>query len=108
MEGIIPMVYKAIKKDNIRRKYRCLSTGVAQSYNIDDFYHEYHLTPSSQMVNDFHEERNGDHRPFKSVEDYGFRSSTPQKNQGGVSGSPNSKQILRFGSRKMFSCVSGD
>ncbi|KAJ7957143.1 RNA-binding protein [Quillaja saponaria] len=81
MEGLIPMVYRAIKKNKTRRKYRCLSTGAAQSYsNIDDFHSE-NRSPQKQKVSDFHPEKNG-HRRYKSVGDYGFGSSTPDKKHG--------------------------
>ncbi|XP_027156550.1 uncharacterized protein LOC113766565 [Coffea eugenioides] len=43
MEGLIPMVYRSIKKSTSRRHYEHLGSGTstapaAQSYNIADFY----------------------------------------------------------------------
>ncbi|RVW69061.1 hypothetical protein CK203_052175 [Vitis vinifera] len=73
MEGLIPVVYKAIKRSKTRRQYECLSSGAAQSYNIPDFYvssQNYVNTESpSEKIAGFHAERN-DHRRHKSVGDY--------------------------------------
>lgn len=42
MEGLLPLVYKSIKKSTTRRHYEYLGSGTAaaaaQSYNIADFY----------------------------------------------------------------------
>ncbi|KAK8685011.1 hypothetical protein V6N13_041022 [Hibiscus sabdariffa] len=38
MEGLIPLVYRTLKKAKTRRQYECLSAGAAQAYNIADFY----------------------------------------------------------------------
>ncbi|KAG6664904.1 hypothetical protein CIPAW_02G125200 [Carya illinoinensis] len=82
MEGLIPMVYKAIKRNRVRRKYRCLSSGDAQSYNIADFYindqsHVYTLPSTQKIGGGLHIERNG-HRRHSSVGDYGVGFSPPE------------------------------
>ncbi|GMI96192.1 hypothetical protein HRI_003288500 [Hibiscus trionum] len=39
MEGLIPLVYRTLKKTKTRRQYECLSAGApAQAYDIADFY----------------------------------------------------------------------
>ncbi|XP_057957073.1 uncharacterized protein LOC131150392 [Malania oleifera] len=38
MEGLIPLVFKAVQKTKTRRRYHCLSSGAALSYDISDFY----------------------------------------------------------------------
>ncbi|KAL1557182.1 hypothetical protein AAHA92_12702 [Salvia divinorum] len=37
MEGLIPVVYRSLKRNKIRRRYECLSSGAAHAYNIKDF-----------------------------------------------------------------------
>ncbi|CAJ2676736.1 unnamed protein product [Trifolium pratense] len=36
MEGLLPLIFRAIRKNKSRRKYKCLSSGAALRYN--DFY----------------------------------------------------------------------
>ncbi|KAF8402433.1 hypothetical protein HHK36_013389 [Tetracentron sinense] len=110
MEGLIPIVYKAIKRNKTRRKYKCLSSGATQTYNIPDFYITGHtpmtLTPPPpppEKVSRFHGEGNN-HRRHKSVEEFsggGFFS--PEK-------APRlSKEAVGFRSHRMFSfsCING-
>ncbi|KAB1218188.1 hypothetical protein CJ030_MR3G026068 [Morella rubra] len=109
MEGLIPMVYKVFKRNRVRRQYRSLSSGAAQSYNIADFYtddqsHVYTVA-STQKIGSFHMERNG-HCRHKSVGDYdvGFASREETRMEAAP---PASQQIVRFRSRRLFSCVTG-
>lgn len=79
MEGLIPMVFKAIKKNRTRRQYRCLSSSssaaAAQiSYNISDFYVDGSSATSTSSVNRHH-------HVFMST------SSTATENIGGFVGS---------------------
>lgn len=106
MEGLIPMVCKAIKKKTTRRQYECLSSGAAQSYNMKDFYigqcdtvTDLSFKPSIEKNK---AERKG-HRRYRSVEDLsaGFSSVTT------AAASPPQKQLVRFRSHRMFSCVMG-
>ncbi|KAK2641624.1 hypothetical protein Ddye_023387 [Dipteronia dyeriana] len=103
MEGLIPMVFKAIKKNKTRRQYECLSSGASQSYNIADFYVNTTTRHSADKV----EERYATpHRRHKSVGDFyvGYSSSA---NGGGVGSPPVPQKLVRFRSQRMFSCVTG-
>ncbi|KAE9602725.1 hypothetical protein Lalb_Chr12g0202631 [Lupinus albus] len=106
MEGLLPMVYKAIKKNKIRRKYECLSSsGASKSYNTnmtemiyiqtqDRSYQNY----STQNVANDHAQKSISYRRYNSVRDF----------SNGFSSSPHdSKQLMRFRSHRMFSCING-
>ncbi|GFY81261.1 hypothetical protein Acr_01g0010700 [Actinidia rufa] len=101
MEGLLPMVYKTLKKNKTRRKYECLSSGAAQAYNISDFYAQGYMNPEPQkngtINGGFHvESTNGHHhRRHKSF-------SVPEDD---VMVKP--KQLVRFRSHRLFSCVTG-
>ncbi|OAY59164.1 uncharacterized protein LOC110627958 [Manihot esculenta] len=105
MEGLIPLVYKALKKNKTRRQYECLSSGAALGYNPADFYindAELNLikTSSVSTENGNNAERKF-HRRFYSVEDLSATAAA-------VAPSPPRKQLVRFRShRRMFSCVTG-
>ncbi|KAL6961692.1 hypothetical protein U1Q18_031520 [Sarracenia purpurea var. burkii] len=118
MEGLIPLVYRTLKKTKIRRQYKCLSTGAAQSYNITDFYaaegygsYSQHATPlpentgaiggvHAESTNGLHHRSNGHHhRRHKSISS-GAEFSTPES-------MVKSKQIVRFHSNRFLSCVTG-
>ncbi|KAL1301255.1 hypothetical protein HN51_045921 [Arachis hypogaea] len=99
MEGLVPLVLRALKKNRNRRQYECLDSS-SLSYNITmaEIYHHHHHAQSD--VDHHH------HRRHKSVEDFG----------NGVVGSssissppPISKQqqLMRFRSQRMFSCITG-
>ncbi|GKV06175.1 hypothetical protein SLEP1_g18093 [Rubroshorea leprosula] len=110
MEGLIPMVYKAIKRNRTHRRYQCLSTGAAQSYNIADFYMDgqshVHLTSSTEKAGSFQPESDSHHRRYKSMGD--FSVGFPSMDHSRTDASPKaSKQLVRFGSHRMFSCVTG-
>ena len=111
MEGLIPVVYKAIKRSKTRRQYECLSSGAAQSYNIPDFYvssQNYVNTESpSEKIAGFHAERN-DHRRHKSVGDYSNQFFSVEDRVKGAGSPPlPPKKLVRFRSHRMFSCVTG-
>ncbi|XP_004503031.1 uncharacterized protein [Cicer arietinum] len=101
MEGLLPLVYKAIKKNRTRRQYECLSSGTA-SYNISmaEIYSQNQITSENNNIG---------HRRYKSVGAgshfaNGFQFS--QTTNGSVSPS-SSKQLVRFRSHRIFSCITG-
>lgn len=115
MDGLIPMVFKAIKKNKTRRQYECLSSGAAQSYNAADFnsniiahQNSMYVTRSGEKMEPGH-----GHRRHKSVGD--FYAGYSAANGGGFGGGgggggsppPRAKQLVRFRSHRMFSCVTG-
>ncbi|CAA2957795.1 uncharacterized protein LOC111396708 [Olea europaea var. sylvestris] len=112
MEGLIPMVFKSIKKNRIRKQYKCLSSGATDKsqYNIADFYtndysyyskqYEYGGLPEPEKISDFRADGGGGHhhRRNHSIHvDYSAASEDSVK----------SKQLVRFRSLRMFSCVTG-
>jgi len=102
MEGLLPLVYKAIKKNRTRRQYEVISLG--GSYNIS--MAEIH--PQIQQPASASDNYNIGHRRHKSVGDSlgnGFQFHD-QTTTGSVS--PNSsKKLVRFSSHRMFSCIKG-
>ncbi|OIW18232.1 hypothetical protein TanjilG_06316 [Lupinus angustifolius] len=113
MEGLLPMVYKAIKKNNTRRKYECLSSGASKSCNTNMTEMIYIQTQgrgyqnhSTQNVANDHAEKIS-YRRYNSTGDFsnGFSSLAQQRNFGAASS--DSKQLMRFRSHRMFSCISG-
>ncbi|KAF3451096.1 hypothetical protein FNV43_RR07185 [Rhamnella rubrinervis] len=81
MEGLIPMVFKAIKKNRTRRQYRCLSSSSSAAaaqigYNISDFYVDSSSATSTSSVNHHH------HHVFMSTS-----STTATETIGGFAGS---------------------
>lgn len=107
MEGLIPMVYRSLKKSKTRRRYECLSTGAAQAYNIADFYIEpdhdqfsrkQYGTPEPQKVP---VSQGPHHRRYNSMHvdhTHGF---------GSAEDAADSRQLVRFRSHRLFSCVTG-
>ncbi|XP_057546841.1 uncharacterized protein LOC130825568 [Amaranthus tricolor] len=122
MEGLIPMVFRAIKKNKIRRQYRCLSMGNSQTYNLVDFYDDHdhnqnHRFYSTEMQprGGSKESRNG-HRRFASTGEFGINGGynfnyDHDHHDGGFgrfNSPPNNKQIIkRYGSHRLFSCITG-
>ncbi|KAL1533176.1 hypothetical protein AAHA92_33097 [Salvia divinorum] len=111
MEGLIPLVYKSLKKSQTRRKYECLSSGAAaQSYNIADFYmkgndrdREYMGRRGSTMP----DLGGAHHRRCSSVGIEGRPSAGDLALDGGPP-PPKKKQIVRFRSHhRMLSCITG-
>lgn len=110
MEGLIPMVFKAIKKSKIRSQYECLSSGKPDqsNYNIADFYVSQNSAHFNEHSSDYAKvEESSHHRRHKSVGD--FYGNVGGIHDGGGSGrSPQvAKQLVRFRSHRMFSCVKG-
>ncbi|KAK7282158.1 hypothetical protein RIF29_10742 [Crotalaria pallida] len=108
MEGLLPLVYKVIKKNRIRRHYECLSSGDAISNNISMVEmhpqtHQGHVYDENQA---FEGDKVGHHRRYKSVPDFGHGFHSPQMRTGGDDSS-SSNQLVRFGSQRMFSCITG-
>ncbi|MED6150888.1 hypothetical protein PIB30_076994 [Stylosanthes scabra] len=105
MEGLVPLVLRAIKKSRNRRQYdyECLGDSSSLSYNIamaEIYHHQNHLTKSDV---DLHHQHH--HRRHKSVEDFGNEvvgsssiSSPPI---------PKQQQLMRLRSQRMFSCITG-
>ncbi|KAL5735185.1 hypothetical protein ACOSP7_033046 [Xanthoceras sorbifolium] len=119
MEGLIPMVFKAIKKIKTRRQYECLSSGASQSYNIADFY----VNAQNPIYMNMHsaekvEQRYNHLRRHKSVGGSYVGYSSPAGNDHRENGSrggggasppppPVPKKFVRFRSQRMFSCITG-
>ncbi|VVB03306.1 unnamed protein product [Arabis nemorensis] len=101
MDGLIPMAFRAMKKNLTRRRYESLSSsGMARD--------------SYDVVSDF--EMNVDHRHHRrrwSIGDFSSLSSRETKrNGGGVAPEkgctpPREGQLVRFKSHRLFSCISG-
>ncbi|KAI3459881.1 hypothetical protein Pfo_016544 [Paulownia fortunei] len=112
MEGLLPMVYKSLKKNKTRRQYECLSSGAAQTYNIEDFYtkdgdgddgHDYlsrkqYLMPEADSVLGL---RGAHHSRYNSVNVDHLRSFAPEDD------AYKPKQLVRFRSHRMFTCLTG-
>jgi hypothetical protein len=115
MEGLIPMVYKAIKKASFRRQYSHLSSEAAQTYNIADFYatdqsHVYMLSSSTtEKIGGLHIESKGTHRRHKSAGPFAVGFSPAEDTRMEYARPPPipNKQLVRFRSHRFFSCVSG-
>jgi len=115
MEGLLPLVYKAIKRNKTRRQYECLSSGTSLGYNISmaEMYpqtQEHVLQNQTHAQKVFHHHHNESHkighRRYNSVGDhfdYGFQSSQMRT---GVD-APSSNKLVRFRSQRMFSCITG-
>lgn len=107
MEGLIPMMFRAIQKNRTRRQYECLSSGASETYNIADFYANGQNPPV--YMNTYAAEEAEDkytascrHRRHNSV------GGDMYKNDHFVgSSSPVPRKLVRFRSQRMFSCVTG-
>ncbi|XP_057456307.1 uncharacterized protein LOC130747384 [Lotus japonicus] len=108
MEGLLPLVYRAIKKNRTRSQYECLSSSeAALSYNIS-MSEIYPQTREHVHQIQTHEDKINAHRRHKSVGDFydnGFHSSHQIRNDAAGSTSP--KQLVRFRSQRLFSCLTG-
>ncbi|XP_021752304.1 uncharacterized protein LOC110717827 [Chenopodium quinoa] len=122
MEGLIPMVYKVIKRNKVRRQYRCLSVGAAQTYNIADFYdygnehdHDqgatYDVVTRSEPSGGVFDGRSHGHRRYGSTGEYGYNFNYDHDNEvygvGRNSSSPPKQIMKRYRSHRMFSCLTG-
>ncbi|KAJ8755392.1 hypothetical protein K2173_019190 [Erythroxylum novogranatense] len=116
MDGLIPMVYRAIKKNKVRRKYEFLSSESAQSYNISDFLvssdhmvsanHQLDINPSPAAQNHAVPLDRKFHRRHMSVDDFTYGDYKRSRTVMGAAPSPQ-KQLVRFRSHRMFSCITG-
>ncbi|KAI8537146.1 hypothetical protein RHMOL_Rhmol09G0002800 [Rhododendron molle] len=114
MEGLIPLVCKTFKKNQTRRKYKCLSSSssvaAAQAYNISDFYPQgfnyQYSTPQMEIKTRTTAVSSQHHnlRHSTSLREYssGFSAA---RDQDMVTMKP--KQLVRFRSHRFFSCVTG-
>ncbi|CAI9108244.1 OLC1v1007805C1 [Oldenlandia corymbosa var. corymbosa] len=126
MEGLIPMVFKTIKRSRTRRHYEYLSPSAAeehateaQGYNIADFY-----TNGEYVIRDGQDgyaevgKVKGQHRRHKSFQQddhhtrraaFGFSPNVYHHNA--IALSPHhqrpAKKLVRFRSHRLFSCVTG-
>ncbi|CAK9329479.1 unnamed protein product [Citrullus colocynthis] len=112
MEGLIPMFYRAMKKNRTRRQYSVLSpeaeakaeAEASLSFNIADFYVD---PPSSHVFPN----SNSDARAPRRYNSFG--GSTPQdwRRSRGAAGKsshgPPSQQLVRFRSQRILSCLIG-
>ncbi|KAK7399306.1 hypothetical protein VNO78_10487 [Psophocarpus tetragonolobus] len=116
MEGLLPLVYRAIKKRKIRRQYQCLSSGATLSndMNVPEFYpqnegHGYYMQePSASTLNLVDDRtKNVGYLRHNSARQFSNGFSSPQRRTCSAA-SPHAKQLHRFGrsrSHKMFSCL---
>uniref|UniRef100_A0A1J3DIY0 Uncharacterized protein n=1 Tax=Noccaea caerulescens TaxID=107243 RepID=A0A1J3DIY0_NOCCA len=120
MDGLIPLAFKAMKKNRTRRRYECLSSSggtTKESYDDSDFFpfsaksdHSIVTRPSSTFD---HVEMNNRHRRGWSVGDFSSMSSREGRRSGGEGGDigfslSRRGQLMRNRSHKLFSCVSGE
>ncbi|KAK8281104.1 hypothetical protein V6Z11_D09G220500 [Gossypium hirsutum] len=105
MEGLIPLVYRRLKKAKTRRQYECLSSGAAKSYDISEFYVQ---SPSQYM------KPNNTSMAEKNIGGQGHRRRMSTGDISGMDGmetgestTPAVAKLTRFRSHRMFSCVTG-
>ncbi|KAL3642155.1 hypothetical protein CASFOL_012970 [Castilleja foliolosa] len=112
MDGLIPMVYKSLKRSKTRRHYQSLSPSSAASithtYNISDFYtkNETHLRREfdDQYVNKESTLSGAHHRRYNSAHVVDGRGFDLEKVDYAAA---KPKQLVRFRSHRLFSCVTG-
>ncbi|KAG9446872.1 hypothetical protein H6P81_013000 [Aristolochia fimbriata] len=111
MEGLIPLVYRAIKKSNTRRKYRCLSHGPVQRLHSFDSHVNTHLylpppppPPTTTEKYAGYEEGSFRHRRYHSFHDIpgDYSPEMGRRDEGRLT-----KEVGGFRSHRFFSCVSG-
>lgn len=110
MEGLIPLVYRSLKKSHTRRKYECLSSGVTEAYNIADFYVKdegrYNLGTSGPG-DDAAGRRAARHWRSGSMAVDGRDFALEGGGGGGGAPTPSKKQLVRFRSHRMLACITG-
>ncbi|KAL0452860.1 UNVERIFIED_CONTAM: hypothetical protein Slati_1264100 [Sesamum latifolium] len=94
------MVYKSVKKNMSRRHYECLSSGAAQqtTYNKPNHHHHHHY---------FNINNNDDCSGLHGAHHHRRYNSVHVVEEGKAAPPATPKQLVRFGSHKMFSCVTG-
>ncbi|BAT73180.1 uncharacterized protein LOC124827145 [Vigna umbellata] len=107
MEGLLPLVFRAIKKRKTRSQYQCLSSGAALSHNmnVSDHYYMQEPSTSTQKVVHDHAENVG-YRRYDSCREFSNEFSSQQR-AFAAAVSPDSKQLVRFRSLRMFQCLAG-
>lgn len=115
MEGLIPIVYKTIKKTRSRRHYEYLGSvaASAQSYNIADFnasddhnmmmMNRQYADHEKNIDDGFNNAENikGHYRRYNSFH-VDYQGGFPPENSMAMS-----KKLVRFRSHRFFSCVAG-
>ena len=98
MEGLLPMIFRVIRKTKSRRKYKCLSSGGALRnkefyHETDQGYYSYHGEPAS------HADKI-DYRRYNSVTEFsnGF-SSSPKKKSHSIVGS---KELVSYKASSVY------
>ncbi|KAG1328234.1 hypothetical protein COCNU_01G021680 [Cocos nucifera] len=106
MEGLIPFIYRTIKRRKTRRYYKCLSSGMAQRFDSESNFHSNghkFLPPVPDKLEGFHEDHKT-HRRYRSMEEFSSDLYSPEKYG---DHRPRLAKDVRFGSRRMFACISG-
>ncbi|XP_054807863.1 uncharacterized protein LOC129310052 [Prosopis cineraria] len=114
MEGLLPLVYRAVKKSRTRREYQRLRSVSSPLINMAEIYprgseshlYQFQRPDSTQTVSELYSASNNHphHRRHNSVGDFtsGGRFSSSQRHA--TSAAP--KPLVRFSShRRMFSCI---
>ncbi|VVB06304.1 unnamed protein product [Arabis nemorensis] len=126
MDGLIPMAFKAMRRNRTRRSYECLSSSAGTNKESSDDYDFFpfagkfdHSVVSRVPPSSFDhiETNNGGaqqrHRRGWSVGDFSSMSCREGRSSGGGHGgdigfSPSRRgQLVRNRSHRLFSCVSG-
>ncbi|RAL48202.1 hypothetical protein DM860_005626 [Cuscuta australis] len=119
MEGLIPYIYRSIKRGITRRRYECLSSGAAaaadtinniqqrflpNNQTINTHYYSNYYSDGEDIVGDDHPAAGHRRQQMSHRVEYpgGF---SPER--AAAAASCKSKQIGRFKCHKMFSCVTG-
>ena len=100
MEGLIPYIYRAIKRRKAPRYYRSMSTGASQWFGIPNT--NKFLRPKPIKLGSFHEDQNGHRRQYSS-EDFSEPPFSPDK--AGRHG--RLVKETRFGSSRFLACITG-
>ncbi|EOA24954.1 hypothetical protein CARUB_v10018249mg [Capsella rubella] len=120
MDGLIPMAFKAMKKNRTRRRYECLSSSAGTttySYDHFPFAATSDVSPPSSSFDHIETNKVGvqqRHRRGWSVEDFSSISCREGRRSGAdgsgdIGCSPSRRgQLVRNRSHRLFSCVSGE
>ncbi|CAH8383718.1 unnamed protein product [Eruca vesicaria subsp. sativa] len=97
MDGLIPIVFKAVKKNLTRRRYERLSSTT---------------TTTTRESCDVEMNVDGHHRRRWSIGDISSLSSRETKRTGGGAtekgcSPPEGHQLVRYKSHRLFSCITG-
>lgn len=108
MEGLLPLVFRAIKKRKTRSQYQCLSSGAALNHNMNVPDHYYYMQePSTSTQKGLHDHaENVGYTRYDSCKEFSTEFSSQQR-AFAAAVSPDSKQLVRFRSLRMFPCLAG-